>query len=752
MKQLFSLLLLVLSFGGYAQTNQQIDNQYAFAKVYGYLKYFYPGDEAAKIDWDKFAIYGAQKVENCKDATELKNTLNKLVGELMPGVKIIDQSENYKFDAALLTPNNLSGYELVSWQHLGVGLVKDIRSPYQSLRTNRNTVYKTDFKGFGTTSAEINAKQFVGKTFEFTGRAKMVNGSGDGHLWVRIDDVNHKIGFFDNMDDRPIKTKEWASFTIKGKVDDKAAAIYIGSFLSGLGTFIIDDLSLKIEGKEIYRADFQSESTDSSPKEMVVSSPRSTSTSEKYNFVIKEVDDNKHLVISSPLDAEKPQIINKKPFEQHAKLGEYIEKSIGSNLKLIAPIALYGTKDNTYPAVDTTKAALMLSEINDANYTLKGTELSFRLGNLINTWNIFQHFFPYFDIAKTDWNEDLKSSLKEAYQTQDGNGYNDLLKRLTAKLKDGHIGVRYTGSNLQYYPPITWKFAGDDLVITAVIDNSLNLKIGDVVKQINGEDINNYFAKVYEKISSGTKGYLKYRAETESLMGTKDSSFKLKIAGGKEFNLLRNIDPSAYYAKLPKQDTIKSLGNGITYLNISNAKMKIINDSLPLLQQSKAIICDLRGYPTDNNGFIEYLLKQDDTSKEWMQIPQIIYPDQENLAGYQKIGWGLKAKKPHLKAKIYFLIDGQAISYAESYMSFIEHYKLATIIGQPTAGTNGNVNSITLPGGYSMRFTGMKVLKHDGSQHHGIGIIPNIYVEQTAKGIKEGRDEILERAIAEALK
>ena len=103
-------------------------------------------------------------------------------------------------------------------------------------------------------------------------------------------------------------------------------------------------------------------------------------------------------------------------------------------------------------------------------------------------------------------------------------------------------------------------------------------------------------------------------------------------------------------------------------------------------------------------------------------------------------------------AKIFFLIDGQAISYAESYMSFIEHYKLATIIGQPTAGTNGNVNTITLPGGYSIRFTGMKVLKHDGSQHHGIGIIPNIYVEQTANGIKEGRDEILERAIDEALK
>lgn len=107
MKYKIALLFLLLSFGTLAQTPQQIENEFAFAKVYGYLKYFYPGDEAAKIDWDKFAFYGAQKVENCKNATELKNALTEMVGELMPGVKILNQTENYKFDAAALTPSNL---------------------------------------------------------------------------------------------------------------------------------------------------------------------------------------------------------------------------------------------------------------------------------------------------------------------------------------------------------------------------------------------------------------------------------------------------------------------------------------------------------------------------------------------------------------------------------------------------------------------------------------------------------------------
>jgi hypothetical protein len=40
----------------------------------------------------------------------------------------------------------------------------------------------------------------------------------------------------------------------------------------------------------------------------------------------------------------------------------------------------------------------------------------------------------------------------------------------------------------------------------------------------------------------------------------------------------------------------------------------------------------------------------------------------------------------------------------------------------------------------------MKVLKHDGSQHHGIGIRPTVPASRTRKGVAEGKDEILLRA------
>jgi C-terminal processing protease CtpA/Prc len=94
-----------------------------------------------------------------------------------------------------------------------------------------------------------------------------------------------------------------------------------------------------------------------------------------------------------------------------------------------------------------------------------------------------------------------------------------------------------------------------------------------------------------------------------------------------------------------------------------------------------------------------------------------------------------------------FMTDGSAISAAETIMGIVEAYRLADIVGEPTAGTNGNVNPFTVPGGYILHWTGMRVLKHDRSRHHGVGIQPTHPVARTIQGIAERRDEILEKAI-----
>ncbi len=131
-----------------------------------------------------------------------------------------------------------------------------------------------------------------------------------------------------------------------------------------------------------------------------------------------------------------------------------------------------------------------------------------------------------------------------------------------------------------------------------------------------------------------------------------------------------------------------------------------------------------------------------------MHVARIVGPFGRG-AGWDDQGWNLQPSEPRLRAHTAFLTDGRAISYAESVMGYVADRKLGEIVGSPTAGTNGNLASFAVPGGYSITFTAMRVIRHDGrSQHHLVGIRPTVAVAPTIAGLRAGRDEVLERAIA----
>ncbi|MEM6612850.1 MAG: S41 family peptidase [Cyanobacteria bacterium P01_C01_bin.72] len=183
----------------------------------------------------------------------------------------------------------------------------------------------------------------------------------------------------------------------------------------------------------------------------------------------------------------------------------------------------------------------------------------------------------------------------------------------------------------------------------------------------------------------------------------------------------------------------------MVYLDLERIDDLEFQQALPLLETATGIIIDLRGYPKVSKDIIGHLIDEPVTSARW-HVPEVKYPNRTRL-DFDFSNWSIEPKKPRLKGKVALMTNGRAISYAETCLGIIEHYQLAEIIGQPTAGTNGNVNEVILPGNYKIWWTGMKVLKHDGSRHHGVGILPTIPVERTVQGVIEGRDEFLERAI-----
>jgi hypothetical protein len=121
-------------------TRTGLSNLVAFTRLLGYVRHFYPGDEATNISWDRFAIEGVRSVEGCENPNALAGALNELFHPIAPAVQIATADSPSTSWAKLLPPENATGLKQVRWQHFGCGQLnpqgwlKDFRSNYRSQR------------------------------------------------------------------------------------------------------------------------------------------------------------------------------------------------------------------------------------------------------------------------------------------------------------------------------------------------------------------------------------------------------------------------------------------------------------------------------------------------------------------------------------------------------------------------------------------------------------------------------------------
>lgn len=60
------------------EKEQVLLNEYAFAKLLGYIQFYHPSDEASELNWHSFSVSGAEKVQPAKNHEELKQLLEEL--------------------------------------------------------------------------------------------------------------------------------------------------------------------------------------------------------------------------------------------------------------------------------------------------------------------------------------------------------------------------------------------------------------------------------------------------------------------------------------------------------------------------------------------------------------------------------------------------------------------------------------------------------------------------------------------------
>jgi C-terminal processing protease CtpA/Prc len=382
-----------------------------------------------------------------------------------------------------------------------------------------------------------------------------------------------------------------------------------------------------------------------------------------------------------------------------------------------------------------------------AGFVPSGNDRATRLAAVALGWTVFEHFYPYFDIVQVDWPGELRKALAEAAKLPGEVNFLNTLRGMVAALQDGHGSVTHPSKVFTHQLPLAWHWVEDKLVVSHADPRAPGIARGDVIVGINGRATLQAIANEEKLVAASTPQHRRWRTLQRMLRGSPNETVRLKVQrarGGTANLVLRRT--ALFPLAEPKPEKITEIRPGIFYVDLDRISTQDFRDALGQLAAARGIIFDLRGYPNNVSVLPLHHLAGQTLRSAIFNTPLITRPSREGIR-FEDGGWTIPPAPSPLRAKTAFITDGRAVSYAETYMGIVEAFRLAEIVGGPTAGTNGNVNPFVLPGGYTVFWTGMQVLKHDGSRHHGVGIQPTVPVSRTLQGVAAGRDELLEKAI-----
>lgn len=649
-------------------------------------------------------------------------------------------------------------------------------------------------------------ENYNGKEITLSGYVKTENVSdGFACLWMRID---YNIAF-DNMSDNwIIGTNDWERFEITLQMNpENTEAIAFGGLLAGKGKIWLDDFQITIDGKDIENckpyygqglpADLDQEFKNGSGFTLDINTlgDFQLENLETLGYVwgflkyyhpnIAKGDFNWDFELFRIL----PQIINVSSTEGRDKLFVEWIRSLGKfkKTKLVEkesqkikmnPQLDWITNSNFSNDLELALLDVKSAKRNNSNYYLgkalfvgnpiyknekpysrmQMTDQGFKILTLFKYWNIIQYTFPYKYLIEDDWSGVIKEFLPIFIQAGNRFDYTMAILELVSRVNDSHATISNGSSVLWNYYGIykcatDVAFVDDQVVVLKCYDQSLDkesmLQPGDIITHIGDVAVIDEINKRL-KFTSASNYPTKLRNLESVILRSNDSILNITYnRDGVSKNICLKTykyDELSKIKPLIKEDTcFKLLTKDIGYINHGELLKSDISIIWKEIKKTKGLIIDIRNYPSDFPiyKFSNYLMSRSTEFAKFSSV-NLKIPGQFEYSSTVRVGGG---NSKEYKGKIIIIVNEDTQSSAEFHAMAYRTHPNAIVIGSTTAGADGNVSAFYLPGGIKTKITGIGVYYPDGGETQQVGIIPDIVVKPTVQGIKEGRDELLEKAI-----
>ncbi len=410
------------------------------------------------------------------------------------------------------------------------------------------------------------------------------------------------------------------------------------------------------------------------------------------------------------------------------------------------------------PAASVPAAAAPAADRPAADYPeMLAPPLGMRLLAACRAWGVIQHFYPYLELID-DWDAAFLAALPTFAAAEGQEAYARAVLELMAHVADGHTRVsghpaiaRLEGGPAR--PPVDVRLIEGRVTVITVDPAVSGLRPGDVVLAVDGEPLAARMERLLPLTTASTETTRRVRAARRALAGPPDSTAVLEVeeADGarRRVEVKRGTD---WRPAPPAGKPWRRLTPRIGYVDLQWLEVEQVGAMLDELRDTSALVFDMRGYPNGTAWALAPRLNRRGAKVAALFRRREVSADAFGLAD---AGYYFAQPVPETaegdwvyQGETVMLIDERAISQAEHTGLFLEAASGTVFVGEPTAGANGDVTNFALPGGIRVSFTGHDVRHADGRQLQRLGLQPDVPAAPTLAGLRAGRDEVLERAVA----
>lgn len=395
---------------------------------------------------------------------------------------------------------------------------------------------------------------------------------------------------------------------------------------------------------------------------------------------------------------------------------------------------------------------------NEKMYEVFDGDMGMYLLGLFRFWNMYEYYSPNVEITTEDWDTVLQSAIPNAAEAADYRSYVLAIAQAVSKTGDAHITIVDREKFLYYYYgryflPCDIKMIDGQAVVTQVQENEKQLMPGDVLLKIDDMSIQ-------ERITEQSK----YHALPEPdkilnqmkhlLLETEENQTEVLVLRGDEEKTLQvKTLPYLYEYKNPIKNGILGAGR-IGYIDVSALKTGDLEKLMKDYQDTDGMIVDLRHYPSTVITYLlgEYIVPEQKVFS-YVGMPNQALPgafwNQEMTVGRGVIKEqmnDIRVFKPY-RGKVVILMDEESQSQSEFAIMALRQAPNATVVGSPSVGADGNVVKVSLPGKVIFGMSSLGIYTPEGGQTQRCGLKPDIECYPTLEGIRDGRDELIEKAI-----